>query len=280
MILNTSGPWGDQLTRRLTGDSKRRMVGLKGIHILATLPEELAKWGMMGVNSENETIYCLPWKGMHYIGPTRTLYNNDPDSVVCTEKEVDWMLSEINLLAPKLNLTRKDVHYTYAGVQPVSRDPKDPKGTRQIRIHDLGDEGFPNMLMLTGGPIMTYRIIGSELADAAAKRIHPSGPSRKPSYFPSAVTEQMQKERGDHSTRPLDAGILKKIIEEEQTSSLTDLFFRRTDMGWDLDQGRARLEPVAKSMAEVLGWDDAQLQEQLSGYHSWIEKNFPPHHQE
>jgi len=198
--------------------------------------------------------------------------------VVCTEKEVDWMLSEINLIVPKLNLTRKNVHYTYAGIQPVSCDPKDPKGTRQIRIHDLSDEGFPNMLMLTGGPIMTYRIIGSDLADAVAKRISPASSAQELSYFPSAVTERIQKEQSGHSTGLLGAEILKKIIEEEQISSLTDLFFRRSDMGWDLDQGRVKLEPVAKIMTEILGWDDAQLQEQLSSYHSYIEEIFPPHH--
>jgi glycerol-3-phosphate dehydrogenase len=278
VVLNTGGPWGDQLTRRLTGNSKQRMVGLKGIHILATLPEELAEWGMMAINSENETLYCLPWKGMHYIGPTRTPYDGNLDSIVCTEKEVDWMLSEINLAVPKLKLTRDDVHYTYAGIQPVSCDPKDPKGTREIRIHDLSGEGFPCMLMLTGGPIMTYRIIGSELADAVAKLISPSGSAQAPSYFPSAITEQLHKEKGGHSMDPLGAGILRKIIEEEQISHLTDLFFRRSDMGWDLDQGRAKLEAVAKIMAEILGWDAAQLQEQLCSYVSYIEENFPRHH--
>jgi glycerol-3-phosphate dehydrogenase len=178
---------------------------------------------------------------------------------------------------PKLNLTRKDVHYTYAGIQPVSCDPKDPKGTRQIRIHDLSDEGFPNMLMLTGGPIMTYRIIGSDLADAVAKRISPSNSARELSYFPSDVTEKIQQEQSGHSTGPLGATILKRIIEEEQTGSLIDLFFRRSDMGWDLDRGRVKLEPVAKIMAEILGWDDAQLQEQIDSYHSYIEEIFPPH---
>jgi len=277
VVLNTSGPWGDQLTRRLTGNTKQRMVGLKGIHILVSLPEELAEWGLMGINGDNETLYCLPWKGMHYIGPTRTPYDQDIDSVVCTEKEVDWMLAEINFIIPKLNLTRNDVHYTYAGIQPVSYNPKDPKGTRQIRIHDLSDEGFPNMLMLTGGPIMTYRIIGSDLADAVGKRINPSSSARELSYFPSAVTEKIQKEQSGHSTSPLGAEILKKIIEEEQTSSLADLFFRRSDMGWDLDRGRVKLEPVAKIMAEVMGWDDAQLQEQLCSYHRCIDEIFPSH---
>ncbi len=56
VVLNTSGPWGDQLTQRLTGITKRRMVGLKGIHILVSLPQELAQWGMMAINSENETL--------------------------------------------------------------------------------------------------------------------------------------------------------------------------------------------------------------------------------
>jgi glycerol-3-phosphate dehydrogenase len=253
-------------------------VGLKGIHILSTLPDELAKWGMMGINSENETLYCLPWKGMHYIGPTRTPYDQSLDSVVCTEKEVDWMLSEINLMAPKLNLTRSDVHYTYAGIQPVTCDPKDPKGTRQIRIHDLGDEGFPDMLMLTGGPIMTYRIIGSDLADAVAKRIRPSSAPQALSYLPSAITERIHKEAGRHSTEPLSTGVLKKIIEEEQVSNLTDLFFRRADMGWDCDQGQARLESVANIMAQVLGWNDAQIQQQITRYVRYTEETLPSYH--
>jgi glycerol-3-phosphate dehydrogenase len=133
------------------------------------------------------------------------------------------------------------------------------------------------MLMLTGGPIMTYRIIGSDLADAVAKRINPSSSARELSYFPSAVTEKIQKEQSGHSTSPLGAEILKKIIEEEQTSSLADLFFRRSDMGWDLDRGRVKLEPVAKIMAEVMGWDDAQLQEQLCSYYRYIDEIFPSH---
>jgi hypothetical protein len=50
-------------------------------------------------------------------------------------------------------------------------------------------------------------------------------------------------------------------------------------MGWDIDHGRAKLEPVAKIMAEILGWDDVQLQNQLCSYHDFIEKYFPPYHE-
>ena len=67
-------------------------------------------------------------------------------------------------------------------------------------------------------------------------------------------------------------------MEEEQAKSLMDLFFRRTDMGWDLDQGRAKLESAAKDMAEVMGWNDTEIQEQSSSYVLYIEELFPHHH--
>jgi glycerol-3-phosphate dehydrogenase len=275
LVINTSGPWGDQLTQRLTGNPQRRMVGLKGIHILADLPKELAEWGMMAINSENETLYCLPWNGMHYIGPTRTPYTQDLDSVVCTEKELDWMLAEVNRIFPKFKLKRQDIHYTYAGIQPVSIDPKDPKGTRKIRVHDLGDAGFSNMLMLTGGPIMTYRIVGAQVADAVEQRIRPSGSAKTISYLPSKVTEQIHQERPLNTTGALGLQVLKNIIEEEQVSSLVDLLFRRCDLGWSRDHGNQYLEPIAKTVAKILGWDDSQLQEQISDYHRFIGETLP-----
>ena len=49
-------------------------------------------------------------------------------------------------------------------------------------------------------------------------------------------------------------------------------------MGWNLNQGRNKLEPVAKIMAEILRWDAVQLQEQLSSYISYTEENFPRYH--
>jgi glycerol-3-phosphate dehydrogenase len=278
VVVNTCGPWGDQLTKRLTGNSKRRMVGLKGIHILADLPGELAEWGMMAINSDNETLYCLPWNGMHYIGPTRIPYTQDLDSVVCTEKEQDWMLAEINHIFPKLKLRRQDIHYTYAGIQPVSEDPKDPKGTREIRIHDLSDEGFSNMLMLTGGPIQTYRIVGAQVADAVGSRITPSGSTQKLSYLPSAVTRQIYEERSNGTIGPLSTEVIQKIIKEEQASNLTDLLIRRCDLGWSRNRGQEYLEVTATMMAKILNWDEGQTQAQISSYLRFIEKTFPAYH--
>ena len=72
-----------------TDTDERRTVGLKGIHLAVRLPSALRDHGMMAINRINEPIYCLPWNGMHYIGPTRTPYDGDLDDVVATADEMD-----------------------------------------------------------------------------------------------------------------------------------------------------------------------------------------------
>ena len=73
----------------------------------------------------------------------------------------------------------------------------------------------------------------------------------------------------------ISAATLKHIIEAEQPSNLVDLFFRRTDMGWDHDQGRSRLESNAEIMAQVLGWDEARTQREIRLFHDSVEHDFP-----
>jgi glycerol-3-phosphate dehydrogenase len=275
MVVNTGGPWADRVTSQLTGSPSQRLVGLKGIHLLVRLPDELAGAGIMTINRENEPMYCLPWKDWHYIGPTRTPYQGNLDEVVATDVEVDWVLSEISHAMPQLRLTRDDVKYTWAGIQPVTSDVNDPKGTREIKIHDLSSQGFPNMLMLTGGPIMTYRIIGQQLAEEVFKRIAPTGKAQEPSYYPSEVTQQMALETKGFSTDEISSATLNQIVETEQPSNLTDLLFRRSDLGWNDDHSGSRVESSAEIMAQAIGWDDARKQNEIRRFHDYVAHAFP-----
>ena len=122
---------------------------------------------------------------------------------------------------------------------------------------------------------MTYRIVGAQVADAVEQRIRPSGSAKTISYLPSKVTEQIHQERPLNTTGALGLQVLKNIIEEEQVSSLVDLLFRRCDLGWSRDHGNQYLEPIAKTVAKILGWDDSQLQEQISDYHRFIGETLP-----
>lgn len=277
LVINTAGPWGDRLTGQLTGNKRQRMVGLKGIHIAVKLPEELAHWGLMTITRNGETLYCLPWNGTHYIGPTRTPYSHDPDHVYATAREVDWVLDEVNHALPGLRLTRGDILFTWAGIQPVSFDRHDPKGTRAVRIHDLESAGAPNMLMLTGGPITTFRIIGAELARAVRRRLSPSASPQELSYAASSISAQLSELQNSVPGKSIPAALIRDIVAEEQVMNLTDLCLHRTQIGYGEDQGLAALEETARAVAVTLGWDSDRTGREVEAYRNYIARAFPDH---
>jgi len=228
MILNVTGPWGDQVNQKIKSVVPHKVIGLKGAHIVVKLPEEFSEWGTMVINRANEPMYIMPWHGMHYIGLNRTPYDGDPDEVKATEQEAEWLLGEINYVFPQLNLQRQDILYSYAGIQPVTFDAKDPQGSREVVVHDLAQEGLPNVLMLTGGPIMTYRLIAQMLLRQVSKRCQPSSVKQSPSYGSSEVSQLLRKGETSSVKMNVPEEILKKIILEEQPVCLADILLRRT----------------------------------------------------
>jgi glycerol-3-phosphate dehydrogenase len=109
MVLNMAGIWIDRVNRSAAERARRRITGTKGVHIMVQLPPECADNGVATLNRLNEGLYCIPWRGMHYFGPTETLYEGDPDDIHPTEEEIRWLLDEANHLLPALNLKRNDV---------------------------------------------------------------------------------------------------------------------------------------------------------------------------
>src|SRR5262249_55564163 len=106
VVLNTAGIWIDRVNARATATARRRITGTKGCHIVVRLPPECREYGIATLNRLSEPLYCLPWRGLHYFGPTETLYNGDIEDIRTTEEEIDFLLGEANFLLPTLALKR------------------------------------------------------------------------------------------------------------------------------------------------------------------------------
>jgi len=139
IVLNMAGIWIDRVNAS-AGSSKRKYItGTKGAHIMVRLPPDCAQYGIAAINRLNEPFYCFPWRGMHFFGPTETVYEGDPDEVRATAEEIDWLIDETNHMLPALNLKREHVLFTWAGVRPLGADPAFPKGVRSREVHDLAE---------------------------------------------------------------------------------------------------------------------------------------------
>jgi glycerol-3-phosphate dehydrogenase len=266
LVLNLAGAWVDDIISRTGNTVGPKCAGIKGIHIAVRLPDEFADWGVFAYNSIGQPLYCLPSNGMHYIGLTRTAFDGAVEDVSATDQEIDWMIAETNRCMPQLAIARDDILFSWAGVNPLTRDPKDSLGSREIKIHDLADDGLPGMLALTGGPIMTHRRVANRLLRAVSNRVTPSGSSQDLNFHWANTTGEQNAPGIESDAFSVSSAAVKRCARDEQPGSLTDLLMRRLGAGWSSDQGLALARPVAEAAAHELGWSNARIDAEVQAY--------------
>ena len=274
IILNMAGTWIDSVNQSALGKRHRKYVtGTKGAHIAVKLSEDYQGMGLASLNRKGEPIYCVPWRNIHYIGPTETLFEGDAGDATPNETEIQWLLAETNDLLPGLKLSRADVIYAWAGVRPLTHDPDNPMGARSREFHDLGDDGLPNCFCLTAGPVMTHRSAGAEALDMVSRLIKPSRDEKQMSFRSSSLFDSSNNDYSDDKEINSDlAAACSKAVTTEHAKTLTDVMFRRLGLGWNEDMGLNMLRPIATSVGNSLGWDDATLELEIAKYERHISK--------
>jgi glycerol-3-phosphate dehydrogenase len=275
-VINTAGIWIDAVNRAIDPHVRRRILGTKGCHILVKLPPECADIGIATLNSRREPFYCVPWRGYHYFGPTETLYDGDNDRVVVTPEERAFLLSEANRMLPILKLSEGDVLMSWAGLRPLTYDENQPRGNRVRTIHDLSDEGMPNVFALTAGPVMSYRSAGREWVEILSERIAPAKEQQQPDYSPSnTLDNQNSPPVLDDDTR-VKLSDLRQAVRTEHAQTLMDVLYRRVDLGWDCSLTENELKRAAEAVGDELGWDDSQKSCQIATFRADVNSLFGP----
>lgn len=120
----------------------------------------------------------VPGDTVSVLGTTSTkIPFEECDNVRVTPDEVDLLLSEGEKLAPSLAQTR--ILRAYAGVRPLVASDDDPTGrsiSRGIVLLDHGTrDGLEGLVSITGGKLMTYRLMGEWTADLVCKKLGHAG---------------------------------------------------------------------------------------------------------
>jgi glycerol-3-phosphate dehydrogenase len=265
-VVNMAGTWIDRVNGTTDRPPSRKILGTKGVHIMVSLPPECAGIGIATLNRLSEGLYCVPWRGMHYFGPTETVYEGNIDDIRPEDDEIEFLISEANHLLPGLRLKRADVLFAWAGVRPLTYDPALPKGKRSRELHDLSGEGLPGMYALTAGPVMTHRSAGLEAVEAVAGRVKPSRAARPIDYSARLFPQEQNSPPLLDDYTPIKVADLQHAAQHEQVTSLTDLMFRRVGAGWTRTMGYDAAPRAAEAVAGVLGWDRARIDAEVRAY--------------
>ncbi|WP_292326125.1 FAD-dependent oxidoreductase [Mesorhizobium sp.] len=271
-IVNTTGVWVDELLRMAAGNLSdkptQKAVGIKGIHFMAKLPPEFDGKIIVGRNRSNTQLSCIPWRGLHYFGPTEVPYQGDIENVSPTDEEVTFLVNEANHFFPGLGLKMDQVRFAWAGVRAKTYHPEhsvgDPAGT--ARIHDLSLEGLPKLFTLTWGTINQHRLTARRLVEAV-KGVHaPSGKAKPLSYQASINRKALLAGEQKQRSGKLDLSCIVEIARTEYPRTLVDILFRRVDLAWGPFLSGDEVRSIAEAVAPVLHWNAERVSTEVESF--------------
>jgi len=170
IIVNATGAWVDFANKAL-GFFSQFMGGTKGSHLMIDHAELYNALGDRMVFYEHEDgRVCITFRFMDKVmmGSTDIKVDN-PDDAVCDNEEVDYMISTLKSVFPDLEISRKDIVFTFCGVRPLAASGLEYT-SRASRAHRTEitepdqDRSFKIYSMI-GGKLTTFRAFAEQTAD-------------------------------------------------------------------------------------------------------------------
>jgi glycerol-3-phosphate dehydrogenase len=230
-LVNASGPWVVDVTGRLAGVTigrKLRMV--RGSHLVVPRQWQ-GEHGYFLQTRDGRLMEAFPYEAdFTSIGTTDEPWDDAPEKVAISDKEIDYMLAEVNAFLRK-PVTRDEIVWSYAGVRPLfevggGRDGDLSALTRDYSFEIDGKDGVPPVLTVFGGKLTTHR----RLAEHAMREL-----SRIMPWPKEGATRSEILPGGDFGTDRMMAyrrnlGARHPYLPEAQLARYVKLYGTRSDI--------------------------------------------------
>lgn len=171
VVVNAGGIWGHHIAH-LAGVHVN-MLPAKGA--LLIFGHRVNNMVLNRCRKPADADILVPGDTISLIGTTSSkIPFEEIDHMLVTSKEVDLLLREGEKLSPVLAQTR--ILRAYAGVRPLVAADDDPSGRNVSRGIVLLDhavrDGLEGFITITGGKLMTYRLMAEWTTDLICKKLH------------------------------------------------------------------------------------------------------------
>ena len=170
VVINAGGIWGHGIAAK--AGITVNMLPAKGA--LLIFGHRVNKMVLNRCRKPADADILVPGDTISLIGTTSSKIPYDQiDNMVITPDEVDILLREGEKLSPVLSRTR--ILRAYAGVRPLVASDDDPSGrtvSRGIVLLDhAARDGMEGFVTITGGKLMTYRLMAEWATDLVCKKL-------------------------------------------------------------------------------------------------------------
>lgn len=170
VVINAGGIWGHGIAAK--AGITVNMLPAKGA--LLIFGHRVNNMVLNRCRKPADADILVPGDTISLIGTTSSKIPYDQiDNMIITPDEVDILLREGEKLAPQLAQTR--ILRAYAGVRPLVASDDDPSGRTVSRGIVLLDhtqrDGLEGFITITGGKLMTYRLMAEWATDLVCKKL-------------------------------------------------------------------------------------------------------------
>ena len=170
VVINAGGIWGHGIAAK--AGITVNMLPAKGA--LLIFGHRVNNMVLNRCRKPADADILVPGDTISLIGTTSSKIPYDQiDNMIITPDEVDILLREGEKLAPQLAQTR--ILRAYAGVRPLVASDDDPSGrtvSRGIVVLDHATrDGLEGFITITGGKLMTYRLMAEWATDLVCKKL-------------------------------------------------------------------------------------------------------------
>jgi len=182
-LVNAAGPWVIAAGAAIDGvATNRRLRLVKGSHIVVPRQWD-GDHGYFLQTRDGRTMEAFPFEeDFTSIGTTDEPWEEAPERVRIAEREIDYMLAEVNRYFRK-PVQRADIVWSYAGVRPLfevggARDSDLSTLTRDYSFDIDHRDGRAPVLTIFGGKLTTHRRLAEDALAKLAPFVQPPRPGR------------------------------------------------------------------------------------------------------
>lgn len=228
-VINAAGPWVDgirQMDRSLEG---KRLHHTKGVHLVVPAPNLPVRNSIYFDVGDGRMIFTIPRGNWTYFGTTDTNYNGLLDQPTVTQADVDYLLSAVNRMFPRAQLTQGHIESSWAGIRPLIH--KEGKSPSQLSRKDELFFSKSGLITIAGGKLTGFRKMAEKVVDVVAKRMRKS--SEKVTVGPCKTDRMVYSGFEFPSSNDFEGSVyrlsLKYAVAKEEVLWLHELFGSNTE---------------------------------------------------
>jgi glycerol-3-phosphate dehydrogenase len=190
-IVNCAGPWIDRLLQPLGIPSSKNIGWCKAVVLVTRrLIQDIAV-GLQGrcayedrdamFHKGYRLFFVTPWRAKSLIGTFQAPQDGNPDDIKVSERELQQYIQEINAAFPEAAIQRRDVHFIYRGLLPITNERAvngDINLMKHFAIIDHAEEhDVEGLLSVRGVKYSTARDVAEKVVDLAGRKLGGNSPT-------------------------------------------------------------------------------------------------------